>query len=83
MYMSDSTGTRFRKSQENNLRSGDGQCDFEKVNGVEGIYISNTYKGTKVDRLKEQLTSKIPLADEEGIPIEKSTSKKTSSTAKT
>lgn len=31
VYVSDSTGFRFQKSLENNIRSDDGQCDFERV----------------------------------------------------
>jgi hypothetical protein len=52
-YISDSTGSRyltisntlirFTLSLENNVRTEEGQCDFEKVLGLEGIYIANVY----------------------------------------
>lgn len=52
MYQSDSTGTRFSVSLHDNLRSSDGQCDFEKVSGVDGIYISNVYTSKKLADVK-------------------------------
>lgn len=44
IYQSDSFGTRFSLSLKDNIRDpADGQCDFEKINGIEGVYISNHY----------------------------------------
>ncbi len=54
IYESDSTGTRFAKSLINNVRDpSDGQCDFEKVQGLDGIFISNVYDSDKSQRYKD------------------------------
>ena len=34
-------GLRFALSLRNNKRDAQGRCDFEKVQGIEGIYITN------------------------------------------
>jgi len=41
IYLSDSEGLRFSLSLRNNKRDAQGRCDFEKVQGIEGIYITN------------------------------------------
>jgi len=41
VYISDWSGTRFALSLPYNHRSPDGKCDFEKVEGLEGIYLAN------------------------------------------
>jgi Sortilin, neurotensin receptor 3, len=43
IYISDSTGTRFSLSLDHNVRTEEGQCDFEKILGLEGIYLANVY----------------------------------------
>lgn len=43
IYMSDSTGKRFTVSLLYNVRARSGYCDFQKVKGLEGIFISNIY----------------------------------------
>jgi hypothetical protein len=43
VYVSDSTGNRFTLSITNNVRNIDGQADFERVQGLEGIYLANVY----------------------------------------
>ena len=43
IYISDSTGVRYSTSLHNNVRDLSGQCDFQKIAGVEGIYLSNVY----------------------------------------
>ena len=46
IYQSDSSGTRFSLSLKDNIRDpSDGQCDFEKVTGMDGIYLANIYEG--------------------------------------
>lgn len=42
IYISNAEGNQFSLSLHNNLRMVEGQCDFDKVNGLEGIYIANT-----------------------------------------
>ena len=41
VYISDWSGTMYSLSLPYNHRSGDGKCDFEKVEGLEGIYLAN------------------------------------------
>ncbi|KAL4482775.1 hypothetical protein ABPG72_022335 [Tetrahymena utriculariae] len=71
IYQSDSTGTRFSLSLEDNVRGRDGQCDFESVNGVEGIFISNIFAPSKkLKGIKQMLQSKNPDTSDEDIPTE-------------
>mmetsp|Transcript_11552 Transcript_11552/g.15062 ORF Transcript_11552/g.15062 Transcript_11552/m.15062 type:complete len:887 (+) Transcript_11552:98-2758(+) len=41
VYISDGLGARFSLSFRDNHRNKDGKCDFEKVLGLEGVYIAN------------------------------------------
>lgn len=41
VYISDWSGLVYSLSLPYNHRSGDGKCDFEKVEGLEGIYLAN------------------------------------------
>ena len=43
IYTSDFSGTRFGLSLLHNVRAIDGQCDFDKVHGLDGIYLANVY----------------------------------------
>ena len=47
IYVSDSSGRRFSESLAKNSRVRTGYCDFEKVNGVEGVYFANVYDREK------------------------------------
>ena len=42
IYLSDAEGLKFALSLRNNKRDAQGRCDFEKVQGIEGIYITST-----------------------------------------
>ena len=48
IYISDSTGHRFSTSLMHNVRSLEGECDFTKVKGLQGIYIANVYDEKKL-----------------------------------
>lgn len=48
IYISDSTGQRFSNSLLHNVRSMEGQCDFNKVQSLEGVYIANVYDEKKL-----------------------------------
>ena len=61
LYISDSTGTRFSLSLKNNARDIDGQCDFDKVSGLNGIYIANIYDEKKIEIAKGAEMSQIPI----------------------
>ncbi|CDI82483.1 sortilin, putative, partial [Eimeria acervulina] len=41
VYISDGKGIRFSLSLPNNIRSGTGECEFDKVLSMEGVYIAN------------------------------------------
>lgn len=41
IYISDETGTRFTLSLEDNVRNHAGECEFDKILGVEGVYMAN------------------------------------------
>ncbi|CAD7967065.1 unnamed protein product [Amoebophrya sp. A120] len=41
VYISDAKGLRYTKSLSANVRSNDGTCDFDKVGGIDGIYMAN------------------------------------------
>ena len=43
LYASDSTGMRFVKSLEGNIRTEKGEVDFEKLHGLWGVFMANTY----------------------------------------
>jgi len=43
IYISDSTGIRFSLSLLHNVRNPKGTADFDKVYGLEGIYIANIF----------------------------------------
>ncbi|CDJ41421.1 sortilin, putative [Eimeria tenella] len=41
VYISDAKGVRFALSLPNNIRAGTGECEFDKVLSMEGVYIAN------------------------------------------
>ena len=45
IYISGVRGLRYSLSLKNNVRGNGNQCDFEKVNSVEGVYIANIVSG--------------------------------------
>jgi len=60
IYLSDAEGLRFSLSLRNNKRDAQGRCDFEKVQGIEGIYITNEQMNTDSNvREKPKLRTKI------------------------
>ena len=71
IYTSDSSGRRYALSTHNNARSSNGQCDFEKVAGLEGIFLVNVYDAKMILKLKDDVSS-----DEE-IPTSQQSSKPT------
>ena len=71
IYVSDSSGLRYSKSLHSNVRNLDGQCDFEKVAGLEGVYLANIYDPEMIKR-----TSSSSAKDRE-IPTSRQSSKPT------
>ncbi|KAK1940266.1 putative sortilin [Babesia divergens] len=41
IYISDASGLRYSLSLPNNIRSASGECEFDKVYSLEGVYIAN------------------------------------------
>lgn len=61
VYISDTSGRRFAISLLRNSQGTDGTCDFDKVYGLEGIYIANVYdKDIITDDSASQPRSKSP-----------------------
>jgi hypothetical protein len=50
LYQSDWSGVTYSLSLENNHRSETGECDFAKVEGLEGIYIANFVINADLDK---------------------------------
>ena len=57
LYISDSTGTRFSLSLLNNVRNYEGTCNFEKLEGLDGIYLANVFDQKKVDLAHDYVNS--------------------------
>lgn len=73
IYNSDPTGLRYSMSLRHHVRNFDGQCDFDKVAGLEGIYFANIYDPVMVKKLKSEYNAR----DE--IPQEKTSNRPTGS----
>mmetsp|Transcript_41952 Transcript_41952/g.70015 ORF Transcript_41952/g.70015 Transcript_41952/m.70015 type:complete len:856 (+) Transcript_41952:36-2603(+) len=58
VYISDASGTSYSLSLPFNHRDKGGKCDFEKVEGLEGIYLANFVDVD--DKDKEAITSEQP-----------------------
>lgn len=56
VYISDAAGLRYSLSLPKNVRTSSGECEFDRVSSLEGIYIAN---------FKDDFTSKSPDEDEE------------------
>ena len=74
IYVSDSTGIRFSLSLQGNVRNLDGQCDFERVQALDGIYLANIYDKDAIKRYKNNQV-------EEGLPHQVGGVKKTADSA--
>lgn len=62
IYASDSTGVRYSLALQYNVRNIDGQCDFERVQGVDGIYLANVYEKDAVKQFQEiETTTNVPF----------------------
>lgn len=54
IYTSDKQGLKYSLSLADNVRSYDNQCDFDRLNGLEGIYIANTIDQQFIEIYKAQ-----------------------------
>ena len=55
VYTSGPRGLKYNLSLRNNVRSSDNQCDFEKVNSVEGVYVANVISGKYMKLAKQEM----------------------------
>lgn len=55
VYISDSKGSSFSLSLPHNIRGYDNQCDFERLQGLEGIYIANVVDSDYVKDTEEEI----------------------------
>jgi hypothetical protein len=53
ILISDSTGLRFSKSLRDNVRDKNGQCDFERVQALKGIFIANVYDSSNARQFED------------------------------
>ncbi len=51
VYVSDWSGIKYSLSLPYNHRNAEGKCDFEKVEGLEGIYLGNFVDQEEMDRV--------------------------------
>ncbi len=78
IYVSDPEGTKFSLSLHNNVRMTEGQCDFDRVNGLEGIYIANVIdqdwmKDAQQEIQQEELNSEETMEEKKKTPKVKET----------
>lgn len=52
IYTSDASGRLYSLSLENNVRSQNGQSDFQKVEGLEGIVLANVYDSQIINSIQ-------------------------------
>lgn len=55
IYKSDSSGSKFTLAVDNNVRNVYGYCDFTKVKGLGGVYITNKYDEVDLEKARIQL----------------------------
>ena len=73
IYISDASGRRFSISLLHNVRARNGYCDFDKVRGLEGIYIANIYDKEHLlnDYAEESASSKSSKSKKEAQRFQK------------
>mmetsp|Transcript_9585 Transcript_9585/g.17178 ORF Transcript_9585/g.17178 Transcript_9585/m.17178 type:complete len:882 (-) Transcript_9585:147-2792(-) len=86
VYISDAKGSRFTLSLPNNVRGSSGDCEFDKVMSLEGVYLANfkdieragDSKDGKDEKTKEESEASEDLEDEnaEGTEVDKRRSSK-------
>jgi hypothetical protein len=57
IYVSNAEGKDFTLSLLNNVRSlSNGNCDFERIQGLHDVYIANFYEHQEVEKMKNRRT---------------------------
>lgn len=70
VYTSDSNGLKYNLSIKYNVRSDSNQCDFEKVNSLEGIYIANVISSNFMINAEQEMEVE-EYDEEENIGVER------------
>ena len=55
IYTSGPRGLQYSLSLKNNVRNDENQCDFEKINSVEGVYIANYISGKYMKMAQKEM----------------------------
>ncbi len=55
IYISDANGLKYSQSLKYNVRSYGNQCDFEKINSLEGIYIGNVISSNYMQNAEQEM----------------------------
>lgn len=63
IYKSDSSGSMFTLSINNNVRNIYGYCDFSRVKGMAGIYLTNKYEEEDLERARIQIENSETLEE--------------------
>eukprot|EP00928_Gymnodinium_smaydae_P098503 TRINITY_DN9174_c0_g1_i1.p1 TRINITY_DN9174_c0_g1~~TRINITY_DN9174_c0_g1_i1.p1 ORF type:complete len:895 (-),score=247.61 TRINITY_DN9174_c0_g1_i1:79-2763(-) len=74
VFVSDVTGTRFTQSLANNVRSSKGDCEFDKILSLEGVYMANVVakeEGSSMAAEKEQQAEQVETEAAAGTATEK------------
>jgi hypothetical protein len=71
VYISDKEGISYALSLPNNVRTGSGDCEFDKVLSLEGIYLANQHKGAGGQQVTGT-TGKKAEEEQEADELEKS-----------
>ena len=72
LYVSDSTGVRYNNALKYNAKDAEGQCDFERVQGIDGVYLANVFDDAVAKKFKTA------IKENAEFPVQGSGSKKTS-----
>lgn len=56
IYISDSIGVNFTFSHKYNIKNDYNFCDFERIKGMEGIYIINYYEKDDIDKARIEIS---------------------------
>jgi hypothetical protein len=74
IYISDKDGVRFSLSLPNNVRSSGGDCEFDKVLSLEGVYLAN-FKDIQRTGDDDKADAKAAEAAKQADELEKSSTK--------
>lgn len=81
VYISDAKGIRFSLSLPNNIRAGTGECEFDKVLSMEGVYIANFRDSIDAAPLNSEKGQDVNEQEEEAEGLEAEVDKKHKSVA--